>query len=207
MRLRLSVFPDEKRRRTNVRRAGAILVAGIMNASIGAAALDMAAPDRAKETNMRETPRGAARKQARLAEVPTAEGQDARPPPSDSDIGRDCAALVRATKVVPAKGARPDCPACPATSREALTFHEMKTDAASCSGDTCNVMVTIRASFNPGPGGTLAGGLTAWIPVEQRSAYLSGRAPLDEQVYGVQITYKDRGGAWRAVKFDRGPAK
>jgi hypothetical protein len=88
-----------------------------------------------------------------------------------------------------------------------LTLRNMKTDAVSCSGDTCTVVVTIRAVFNPGSGETLAGGLTAWIPPEQRSAYLSGHTPSGEQAYRVQITYKRRGEAWRAVEFDRAPVE
>lgn len=88
-----------------------------------------------------------------------------------------------------------------------LSFRHIKTDAVSCSGDTCTVVVTIRAVFNPGSGETLAGGLTGWIPPEQRSAYLSGHTPSGEQTYRVQITYKRRGGAWRAVEFDRAPVE
>ena len=86
-------------------------------------------------------------------------------------------------------------------------FVPMKTDAVSCSGDTCTVVVTIFSVFNPGSGATIAGGLTAWIPSEQRSAYLSGQTPSGEQAYRVQITYKRRGEEWRAVEFDRAPAK
>ena len=87
-----------------------------------------------------------------------------------------------------------------------MAFRHMKTDSVSCSGDTCTVLVTIRAVFKPGAGETIAGGLTAWIPQEQRSAYLRGETPLGEQVYRVQITYKRRGEGWRAVEFDRAPA-
>ena len=65
--------------------------------------------------------------------------------------------------------------------------------------------VTIHAVFNPGSGETVTGGLTAWIPPEQRNAYLSGHTPSGEQVYHVHITYKRRGEAWRAVEFDRAP--
>jgi hypothetical protein len=86
-----------------------------------------------------------------------------------------------------------------------LSFRNTTTDAISCSGDTCNVVVTIRAVFNPASGETIAGGLTAWIPPEQRTAYLSGQAPPDEQTYHVQITYKRRADGWRAVEFDRAP--
>jgi len=68
-------------------------------------------------------------------------------------------------------------------------------------------LVTISVSFNPGTGERIAGGLTAWISPEQRSAYLSGHTPSGEQVYPVQITYKRRGGAWGAVEFDRAPAE
>ena len=88
-----------------------------------------------------------------------------------------------------------------------FTFRHMKTDSVSCSGDMCSVVVTIRAVFNPGSGETIAGGLTAWIPPEQRREYLSGRTPSGEQVYRVQITYKLRGGAWRAIEFDRAPVE
>jgi hypothetical protein len=88
-----------------------------------------------------------------------------------------------------------------------LAFRGMKRDSVSCSGDTCTVVVTIRAMFNPGAGKTIAGGLTAWIPPEQRSAYLSGHTPSGEQAYIVQITYKRRSQAWRAVEFDRASAE
>ena len=182
----------------NVRRAGVVLAAGIMIASMGASGSDRATSDETREVTG---------DRPRAAKVDTVEGQAALPPPSDGEIARDAAAFVRSTKVVPAKGASSDCPTCPPKGGEALTVHGMKTDAASCSGETCNVMVTIRASFNSGPGGTLGGGLTAWIPVEQRTAYLSGHTPPDEQLYRVQITYKHRGGAWRAVVFDRAPAE
>jgi hypothetical protein len=83
----------------------------------------------------------------------------------------------------------------------------MKTDVVSCSGDTCTVVVTIRAVFNSGSGETVTGGLTAWIPAEQRNAYLSGHTLSDEQVYRVRITYKRSGAAWRAVEFDRAPGE
>jgi hypothetical protein len=67
--------------------------------------------------------------------------------------------------------------------------------------------VTLRAVFNPGSGEKFTGGLTAWIPPEQRSAYLSGHTPSGEQAYRVQMAYKRRGAAWRAVEFDRAPAE
>ncbi len=88
-----------------------------------------------------------------------------------------------------------------------LTVRQMKTDAVSCSGDTCNAVVTIRALFNPGSGERIAGGLTAWIPLEQRNAYLSGQTPAGEQAFRLQITYKRRGAAWQAIDYDRAPAE
>lgn len=82
----------------------------------------------------------------------------------------------------------------------------MKTDAVSCTNDTCTVTATIRATFNPASGETIAGGLTAWISPEQRSAYLSGQTPSDEKAFRIQLTYKRRGEAWRVVDLDHDPA-
>jgi hypothetical protein len=56
-------------------------------------------------------------------------------------------------------------------------------------------------------GERIAGGLTAWISPEQRSAYLNGRAPSDEQSYRIQIIDRLRDKTWRAVEFDRAPAE
>ncbi len=123
--------------------------------------------------------------------------------PEEDQVAEDCAAFVRSSKVVAAGAARPDCPACPAGGTEVFSFRGAKTDTASCSGDTCSVVVTIRAVFNPGAGDALSGGLTGWISPEQRSAYLSGQTPAGEQAFRVQITYKQRSAAWRAIEFDR----
>lgn len=178
----------------DIRRAALILVAGVITASCS----EKSVPDRDNDSAASETPREPARQSERT------ESEDELQPREDQ-IGEDCVAFVRSTKVVPAQAASTDCPGCPAGGAEVLNFRHMKTDTVSCSGDTCNVVVTIRALFNPGSGETLAGGLTGWIPPEQRSAYLSGRTPSGEQVYRVQITYKRRGKAWRAVEFDRAP--
>ena len=179
----------------NIRRAALIFVASIIIASCS----EKSAPDRGNGLGPSEAPRESASKRA--------EGKEELQPPGEGQIGHDCAALVRSTKVVPAPPASTDCPGCPAGGTDVLIFRQMKTDAVSCSGDTCNVVVTIRAVFNPGSGETIAGGLTAWIPPEQRSEYLSGRTPSDEQTYRVQITYKRRGEEWRAVEFDRAPVE
>jgi len=174
--------------RINIRRAALIFVAGIITASCS----EKSAPDREKNVN--------------ASAVETAEGGDESQPGKD-EIEEDCAAFVRSTRVVPARAAATDCPGCPAGGTAVLAFRGMKSDAVSCSGDTCTVVVTIRAVFNPASGETITGGLTAWIPPEQRSAYLSGQTPPGEQGYRVRITYTRREGAWRAVEFDRAPVE
>jgi hypothetical protein len=180
----------------NIRRAALIFVAGIITASCS----EKSAPDRGRDANTSEAPRELVRE----SEVET--GGDELQPGEDK-IGEDCVAFVRSTKVVPASAASTDCPGCPAGGTAVLSFRNMKTDSFSCSGDTCTVVVTIFSVFNPGSGETLAGGLTAWIPPEQRSAYLSGHTPSGEQAYRVRITYQRRGAAWRAVEFDRAPVE
>jgi hypothetical protein len=180
--------------RINIRRAALIFVAGIITASCS----EKSAPDREKDANAS----GAPRETVRESEMETAEGGD-EPQPDKDEIEEDCAAFVRSTKVVPARAASTDCPGCPAAGTAVLAFHGMKTDVLSCSGDTCTVVVTIRAVFNPGSGETVAGGLTAWIPPKQRNAYLSGHTPAGEQTYRVQITYKRRAQGWQPVEFDR----
>lgn len=164
---------------------------------------DNAAPDQEKKPNTPE----AAREPVQAAPVHSGQPHANLPPPSDSQIQRECVALLRATKVIPAQGTRADCPGCPAGGTEVLTLSQIKTDSLSCSGDTCNAVVTIHAVFNPGSGDTIAGGLTAWIPPEQRRAYLAGQIPAGEQVYRLQITYRHNGDAWQAVEFDRAPVE
>lgn len=142
--------------------------------------------------------------QNREAASEAAKGEEDEGKPHEDKIAEDCVAFVRATKVVrSASGGSTDCPGCPPGGAEALAFRGMKMEAVSCTEDTCTVVVTIHAVFNPGSGEALAGGLTAWIPLEQRSAYLSGQTPSGEQVYRVKVTYKRRGEAWRAAEFDR----
>jgi hypothetical protein len=182
----------------NIRRAALIFVAGI----ITAACSEKSASNREKDANTSEAPRETARE----SELETAEDGNELQPDEDQ-IAEDCVAFVRSTKIVPARAVSADCPGCPTGGTPVLAFRGMKTDAVSCSGDTCTVVVTIRAVFNPGSGETVTGGLTAWIPPEQRSAYLSGHTPSGEQAYRVQITYKRGGAAWRAVEFDRAPVE
>ena len=127
--------------------------------------------------------------------------------PAEDKVAEDCVAFVRSTKVVPARAASTGCPGCPAGGSEVLSFRQMKTEAVSCSSEMCTVLVTVRAVFNPGSGETIAGGLTAWIPPEQRTAYLAGQTPAGEQAFRIQITYKRSGAAWRVVEFDRAPVE
>ncbi|PYI92649.1 MAG: hypothetical protein DME97_10100 [Verrucomicrobia bacterium] len=180
-------------RQLDIRRAALILVAGIITACS-----EKSAPDREKHSTTSEAT-GEPRPEV-------VKGEDELQPRED-EIEEDCVAFVRATKIVPAQAPTADCPGCPAAGAELLTFRQMKTDRISCLGDTCTVLATIVVSFNPGAGERIAGGLTAWISPEQRSAYLSGRMPSGEQAYRVQITYKRRGKAWRAVEFDRAPVE
>jgi hypothetical protein len=172
----------------NIRRAAIIFVAGIITVSCS----EKSAPDRDK--NASEAP-------VELARESEAETDELRP--DEDQIAEDCVGFVRSTKVVPARAATTDCPECPVGGTEVFAFRNMKTEAVSCNGDTCTAVVTVRAVFNPGAGETFAGGLTAWISPEQRSAYLSGHTPSGEQTYRVQIIYKRRADGWQAIEFDR----
>src|ERR1700738_2549660 len=143
-----------------IRRAALIVVAGIITASCS----EKSARDREKHSNTSEATREPG------PEVAKAEDELQ---PREDEIGEDCVAFVRSTKVVPAQAPTADCPGCPAGGTEVLAFRQMKTDRISCSGDTCTVLVTIVVSFKPGAGERIAGGLTAWISPEHRSEYLS----------------------------------
>ena len=122
--------------------------------------------------------------------------------PHEDEIAEDCVAFVRATKILP-KSAAADCPGCSAEGTEILAFRQMRIDRTSCSRDTCEIAVTLRAGFNPAPAGTITGGLAAWISPEQRLQYLDGHPPEGEQVYRVKIIYRRTGEEWRAIEFDR----
>ena len=173
----------------DIRRVALVLVAGIVIASCS----EKSAPDREKQSEAKREPDSVAAKE-----------EDERRPGEDA-IAEDCVAFVRSTKVVPAQAATAGCPGCPAGGAEMLAFRQIKTERVSSSGNTCTVLVMIRVAFNPGAGERIAGGLTAWISPEQRSAYLSGQTPSAEQAYRVQITYRRRGEAWRAIEFERAP--
>jgi hypothetical protein len=169
----------------DIRRVVLILAAGIITASCS----EKSATEKHSEVKRESDP--------------VVAKEDDESQPHEEEIEEHCVAFVRSTKVVSAQTPKADCPGCPPAGAEVLAFRQMKTDRISCSGDTCSVLVTIRVSFNPGAGERMAGGLTAWISPEQRNAYLSGQTPSGEQAYRVQITYKRRGEAWRAIEFER----
>jgi DNA-directed RNA polymerase subunit M/transcription elongation factor TFIIS len=177
-----------------ISRAALVVAAALIAASCS----EKKAPEREKYSNTPEATR---------APKPQGAKDEDESEPREDEIGEDCVTFVRSTRIVPAQTSPADCPTCPAEGAEALSFRQMKTDRISCAGDTCTVLVTIRVAFKPGVGERIAGGLTAWISPEQRSEYLSGHPPSGEQAYRVQITYKRRGEAWRAVDFDRAPAE
>jgi len=122
--------------------------------------------------------------------------------PREEEIAEDCVAFVRATKIVPAEGGA-DCPGCSGEGSEVLSFRQMRVDRIACSSTACEVTVTLHASFNSGLRGTIGGGLTGWIPEQQRLEYLNGQAPEGEQDYRVKINYQRKGEGWRAIEFDR----
>ena len=122
--------------------------------------------------------------------------------PREDKVAEDCVAFLQATKVV-SQAPAADCPGCSGDGSQVLAFRQIQVDRISCSANSCEVTVTLRAVFNPGPAGTITGGLTAWIPQEQRLEYLNGHSPEGEQVYRVKIIYKRTGEAWRAIEFDK----
>lgn len=179
----------------NIHRTTLIFVCGIIMASCS----EKSAPDPEKATSE------AASELVREHQAEPPAAGEAVQRPGEGKIGRDIVAFVRSTKIVPAAGASADCPRCPPGGTDVLTLRHFKTDSVSCSGATCTVVVTIHADFNPASGESMAGGLTAWISPEQRSAYLTGQIPVGEQVFRVQITYRGGAEGWRAVEFDRAP--
>jgi hypothetical protein len=131
-----------------------------------------------------------------------AEQKEKEEQPGEDEIAQDCVAFVRATKILP-QPAGGDCPGCSREGAEVLAFREIRIERSSCSEKSCDVTVAMRAAFNPAPAGTISGGLTAWIPQEQRLEYLNGHPPQGDQLYRVKITYKRSAAGWRAIEFDK----
>ena len=88
-----------------------------------------------------------------------------------------------------------------------FAFRQMRTDAVSCSDNTCTVVATIRAGVQSRFRSNRRWRTDRVDPPGKRSLYLSGQTPPGEQTYRVQITYKHRGEEWRALEFDRAPVE
>ncbi len=133
------------------------------------------------------------------------EAEESELTPGSDEIGEDCVAFLRATRVARPKGENKDCPECPSGTPdfEVLKFNGFKIEKISPSEAGCDVTVEIRAEFNPSPGGTIAGGLTAWIAPAQREQYAQGKTPAGEQLYKVKVIYRRSAGYWQAIEFDQ----
>ena len=138
--------------------------------------------------------------QAKMASV---EGEASESQPSTDDIVEDCFAYVWLTKATLGRTKSAECPQCPSTeeSIHVLKFEGAKVERVSCTEETCEVAVSIRASFNPSKGGTISGGLTGWIPPEQREQYARGQTPPGQKAYHVKVIYRRKQGRWRPVDF------
>src|SRR3954447_3310364 len=75
----------------------------------------------------------------------SAENENDREPRED-EIAEDCVAFVRSTRLVPSQSKNGDCPGCTneADATEPLAFQQFQADRISCSGDTCEIDVTLR---------------------------------------------------------------
>jgi hypothetical protein len=141
--------------------------------------------------------------QSDQAAVTSAEAEESKSQPSADDFVEDCYAFVWLTKATLTRKMSAECPQCPSTEEaiHVLKFEGAKVERVSCTEETCAVAVSIRASFNPSKGGTISGGLTGWIPPEQREQYSRGQTPPGEKAYHVKIIYRRKQGKWRPVEF------
>lgn len=184
----------------NIRRVALIFLAGVITASCSEkSGVDSNQNSQTKEA--KPSPEVAASKEER-GDRSEAKGELQ---PLDDEIAEDCVAFLRSTKTVPANGAKADCPQCPVNpeEKEVLKFDAIQVDRVTLSESTCEILVTIHATFNPSTRESIAGGLTAWISPEQRAKYLEGEVPSGPQVYKVKVIYRRSGKRWRAVEFDR----
>jgi hypothetical protein len=183
----------------SISRFALIFLAGLIAASCS----EKSDVDRNQNSPPQETPKEVAASHERSNDSAAGERTELQPPADE--IAEDCVAFVRSTKTVPANGAKADCPQCPANTeaKEVLKFDAIEVDRVAPSESTCEVHVTLRATFNPSTRESIAGGLTAWISPDQRAKYLQGEIPSGPQVYKVKVIYKRSGKRWRAVEFDR----
>lgn len=133
------------------------------------------------------------------------QGEEGEKHPAEDEIVEDCVGFLQSTVAVPpgASAAHGECPTCPTTADtvQVLKFESAEVDRVIRGDTSCEAEVKIRATFNPSKGGTISGGLTGWIPVEQRERYSRGETPSGDQFYTVKIAYRRRGNSWRAVEF------
>lgn len=122
--------------------------------------------------------------------------------PEAEEIAEDCVRFVRSTLTAAARTQNTECPTCPANTAEVLQFHGMEVEQVSCSGESCEIAVKLRATFNPSTGAAITGGLTAWISPENREQYLHGQIPSGEQTYHLKVAYRRTASRWRAVEFN-----
>lgn len=157
-------------------------------------------------TESDRTAQHSAEKPAREAESgadrESAEEEEAEKAPDSGDIGEDCIAFLRATKIAPPHAETSNCPLCPETksAEEVFQFNDVKIDRV-VPGETAEVDVRIFATFKPSHGGVIGGGLTAWIPSEERTRYEHGELPTGQQVYRVRITYRRNQAGWQPIEF------
>jgi hypothetical protein len=179
----------------------------ILQVTLISLALLTAACSRKSDSDRKDRSDKTREKDSEVANSPEREENESQPP--EDEIVEDCHALTWLTKAMPAKTTSADCPQCPASAEgtEVLKFQGAKVDRVSCVGGTCEVAASIHASFNPSKGGTITGGLTGWIPPEQRDQYSLGQTPPGEQVYHLKITYGREGERWRLVDFAMGEAR
>jgi hypothetical protein len=179
----------------------------ILQVTLISLALLTAACSRKSDSDRKDRSDKTSEKESEVANSPEREENESQPP--EDEIVEDCHALTWLTKAMPAKTTSADCPQCPASAEgtEVLKFQGAKVDRVSCVGGTCEVAASIHASFNPSKGGTITGGLTGWIPPEQRDQYSLGQTPPGEQVYHLKITYGREGERWRLVDFAMGEAR
>lgn len=173
----------------------------ILQVTLISLAVLAAACSRSSDSDRKDRSDKTSEHQSGVADSPKREEKESQP--SEDDIVEDCLAFTWLTKVMPAKTTSADCPQCPSSAEgtQVLKFQAAKVDRVSCAGGTCEVAVSIHASFNPSKGGTITGGLTGWIPLEQREQYSRGQTPPGEQVYHLNITYRQEGERWRLVDF------
>lgn len=128
--------------------------------------------------------------------------ESAESAPSRDELREDLFRFVQATRS-PRAAFNTTCATCPAMADAVEVLKPVGFDVTqlTCSGDRCDVAVTMRATFNQSTGQTISGGLVAWISQSQRDEWLHGKTPPGQQTFRVKATYVRRGEHWRAIEF------